>query len=73
MINDIRQRIGSQLAALRKSKGLTQAQLADLCRIRRESIAKIERGGWSVSVETLQQIISPLDAEVHILKKDKES
>ncbi|MDA8092427.1 MAG: helix-turn-helix transcriptional regulator [Betaproteobacteria bacterium] len=51
--------LGALLKAERRAQGLSQAQLATRCGLRRETIIKAERGG-NVDAMTLLAIISGL-------------
>lgn len=57
-----------QLRALRKTKGLTQAQLGKLLGIGQVRIAEIERDPSVVSVVQLFKLLTALDA--HIVLRD---
>jgi HTH-type transcriptional regulator/antitoxin HipB len=60
--------IRQQLRALRKAKGLTQAQLGKLLGIGQVRIAEIEQDPSVVSVGQLFRILTALDA--HIVLRD---
>ena len=64
-----RQRIGTDLAGLRKQRGMTQQQVADIAQIQRAHIARIEAGRYSVGFDTLQTIAEALDADIHIVPR----
>ena len=51
-----RQRIGQDIAQLRKKKGMTQQDLADRVEMQRAHIARIEAGHYSVGLDTLTAI-----------------
>lgn len=53
--------IGSRLKQLRKSKGLTAAQLADKVNITREHLSSVENNIKTISLSTLQKICDTLD------------
>ena len=54
----------SHLRALRKTKGLTQAELATRVGVDQTRIAKIERDPLSVSVKQFLQILSALGVQL---------
>ena len=54
----------SHLRALRKTKGLTQAELATRVGVDQTRIAKIERDPLSVSVKQFLQILSALGVQI---------
>ncbi len=60
--------IRQQLRALRKAKGLTQAQLGKLLGVGQVRIAEIEKDPSVVSVSQLFKLLSALDA--HIVLRD---
>jgi transcriptional regulator with XRE-family HTH domain len=62
-----RLRIGRRIAEIRKEKGMTQAQLAELCGLQQAHIARIENGKYSVGLDTLAQIADAMGARVDII------
>ncbi|MFN0314923.1 MAG: helix-turn-helix domain-containing protein [Burkholderiales bacterium] len=60
--------IRQQLRALRKAKGLTQAQLGKLLGVGQVRIAEIERDPSVISVAQLFKLLTALDA--HIVLRD---
>lgn len=67
-MNEHRIRVGGQLAAIRKEKGLSCEQAAELIGTCRQTINKIEIGRWSVSLDLLEKYANALGAEVRIEK-----
>ncbi len=61
-----RRRIGERIAALRKSKGLTVRQLADMTGINISNISRIENGETSPTVDTLNRLTQALDTEISL-------
>ena len=55
-----RDRIGLRIMSLRKMAGLTQEQLSERAGLQRSHIAKIERGKYAVTFETIQAIAEAL-------------
>ena len=55
-----RDRIGLRIMSLRKLAGLTQEQLSERAGLQRSHIAKIERGKYAVTFETVQAIAEAL-------------
>ena len=51
-----RQRMGERIATLRKEKGMTQQELADMIGMQRNHISRIEQGRYSVGFDTLTAI-----------------
>lgn len=64
-----RQRIGSEIAALRKKKGMTQQQVSDATAIQRPHIARVEQGRYNVGFDTLQAIADALDADIRTVPR----
>lgn len=60
--------IRQQLRALRKAKGLTQAQLGKLVGVGQVRIAEIEKDPSAVSVAQLFKLLTALDA--HVVLRD---
>ena len=52
--------IADDLAAWRKLRGLTQAQLADRSGVHRDTISRLERGDGGVSLENVLRVLRGL-------------
>ena len=65
-----RQRIGNDIADLRKQRGMTQQQVADIAQMQRNHISRIEAGRYSVGFDTLQTIAEALDADIRIVSRE---
>jgi len=59
--------IAVQVMTLREQRGLTQAQLAELCGVNQADISRIERGSMHPTTKTLQRIVEALDAKLAIV------
>jgi HTH-type transcriptional regulator / antitoxin HipB len=55
-----------QLQALRKARGLTQAQLGELIGVKQARMAEIEANPGMVSLEQLVKLLSALGATLHL-------
>ncbi len=55
---------GRKLQQIRKSKGLTQAKLAELADVHEKHISKLELGTYAPSFNTLSKILSALDLNI---------
>lgn len=64
-----RLRIGQAIAAIRKEKGLSVRQLAELSGVTFQNINKIELGKYSVGIDVLTKITDALNCEVTIINK----
>ncbi|MFZ6755970.1 helix-turn-helix domain-containing protein [Undibacterium sp. Ji50W] len=62
--------VGSIIAAHRKAKGLTQAQLAEYMDVEKETISRMETGVISPTLARLAQIAKFLDCDVSDLLKN---
>ena len=58
---DIKKTFGEKIKRLRKSKNLTQEQLAEMINIAPKNLSKIEVGTCFVSAETLENLVVALD------------
>ena len=70
MIDDIRLRIGRQIADLRSQKGMTQQQLADAAGITRVHVSRVESGKYSVGLDILAKIANALDVRVGLISSN---
>ncbi|NOT15347.1 MAG: helix-turn-helix transcriptional regulator [Methylotenera sp.] len=60
-------RIAAQVHALRKQRGLSQEQLAELAGVKQERISKIESGSFdSLTMKTLHKLAEAFDASLLI-------
>lgn len=66
----MREEIGRQIAAIRKKKGLSLRQLAELTGLNHSNIGKIELGKYSVGVDILGKICDALGCELKITEKE---
>ena len=64
-MND-RERIGQQVAELRKGAGMTQYELATAAGIDVSNLSKIERGVYNVSIDILNRVCAAMGAKVTI-------
>ena len=66
-----RQRIGQELAELRKKKQMTQQDVADRTGILRPHITRVELGKYNFGFDTLQNIAEALEADIKVVPKKK--
>ena len=62
----LRDRIGLRVVALRKMRGWSQQELADRAGLQRTHVGRIEAGKYAVTLETIQAIAEALDMTVDI-------
>ncbi|MEW6213997.1 MAG: helix-turn-helix transcriptional regulator [Nitrospirota bacterium] len=58
---NIEKQLGAQLAKIRKERGLTQSELAELIDVTIETISRLERGVSVPSLKTLENISNVLN------------
>ncbi len=63
----LRDRIGLRVVALRKMRGWSQQELADRAGLQRTHVGRIEAGKYTVTLETIQAIAEALDMTVDIV------
>jgi len=61
MSANIEKQIGAHLAKIRKERGLTQSELAELIDVTIETISRLERGVFIPSLKTLENISNVLN------------
>lgn len=66
---DERIRVGQRIADLRKEKGMTQQDLADKTGMQRNHISRIEKGKYSVGLDTLQAIADAFGMKIDFINK----
>lgn len=59
------------LVQLREEKGLTQAQLAELCHVKQPVIARMEAAAHSPQIDSLLKILAPLGYTLKIVPMKK--
>ena len=62
-----RLRIGGQVAAIRKEKGLSIRELAEACGVTAQNITKIEHGKYNVSIDILGKICDVLNCRIDLV------
>lgn len=60
-----------KLATIRKARGLSQSELAELAHVEQPTISRIERGYDGVTLRILRQLAVALDISVHDLLSDE--
>jgi transcriptional regulator with XRE-family HTH domain len=66
---DVRERVGLNLQRLRRQRGLSQEELADLAEIHQTYLSGVERGKRNPTVTVLQRIAQALGADIDDLVK----
>lgn len=61
MDNGLRNIVGTRIKTLREKQGFSQRQFALMVGIHRNSLAKIEKGMSSVSIDVLEKIMQGLN------------
>ena len=64
MKNDINIKFGKRVIELRKTKGITQEELAYRCDIQRSYMGVIERGEKSITLNTIEKIATGLEISI---------
>ncbi|WP_339221086.1 helix-turn-helix transcriptional regulator [Paenibacillus sp. FSL H8-0332] len=62
-MTDLRNAVGDRIRAIRKAKGLTQQQLAELSNLDDAYIGAVERGERNFSIDTLEKIVAALNIQ----------
>ncbi len=65
----LQERIGNRIRALRKKRGWSQEEFADICKIHRGHMGQIERGEKNLSIQTLEKVGKGLGMTVSALLK----
>lgn len=58
--------IADQVAEQRRARGLSQAELAELCGTTQSAIARLEGGGRPPRIDTLLRLANALDCELRV-------
>jgi len=65
---DNRKRIGRRIADIRKRKGLTTIQLAELTGLQQSNISRIELGKYSADIDLLGKIAAALNFKIDLVE-----
>ena len=68
---DVLERIGLNVQALRRAKGLTQEDLGAVAKIHQTYLSGIEQGRRNPSVKVLQRIATALGADIEDVTKKR--
>lgn len=68
-IKDYRLKLGDKIRVIREQRGYSQEQLAELMKINRSTISKIENGKFSITVDYLVRFSIFLDYEFKVVEK----
>lgn len=60
-------RLGTQIREKRLSRGLTQAQLAELASLTRHKVIAVEKGTLSVGMVAYARVLGALDCELAVI------
>lgn len=66
----VTQRFGERIRTLRKERGLSQEDLAELCSLDRTYISGIERGLRNVALRNIEALAKALDVSISDLFND---
>ncbi|ASA24926.1 helix-turn-helix domain-containing protein [Paenibacillus donghaensis] len=66
-MSDVVKRVGDRIRRLRKDKGLSQEQLAELSGLHTNYVGQVERGEKNLTIETLQKIVGGLGVSLEEL------
>ncbi|WPP00034.1 helix-turn-helix domain-containing protein [Pseudomonas sp. HR96] len=60
------ERLGRQITQMRKHRGMTIMQLAELAGVTRQKLAEIEKGRLTVSMHSYAKVIAAMSSELAI-------
>ena len=63
-------KLGEQIAAVRKLRGITQAELGFRCDIEKSNMNRIEKGGTNPTIITLKKVSKELNIGLDELLKE---
>ena len=69
-LQDVEKTVGQTIRKLRRKKGITQEQLADLAGINRTHMYRIENGHVRMTLGTLKLIADALELRIRELVRD---
>jgi transcriptional regulator with XRE-family HTH domain len=69
-LQDIQRVVAERIKKIRKAKGITQEQLAELAGLNRTHLYRLESGKQSMTLRTLKLVADALNVRVRELVKD---
>jgi transcriptional regulator with XRE-family HTH domain len=69
-LQDIQRVVADRIKKIRKAKGITQEQLAELAGLNRTHLYRLESGKQSMTLRTLKLVADALNVRVQELVKD---
>jgi DNA-binding XRE family transcriptional regulator len=66
-------RLGDQLRAIRRSRNLTQKEVAERAGITQPALSRIELGGGVPDLETLRRLGNAMQVRFHVIVGDEEA
>jgi transcriptional regulator with XRE-family HTH domain len=69
-LQDIQRVVADRIKKIRKAKGITQEQLAELAGLNRTHLYRLESGKQSMTLRTLKLVADALNVRVRELVKD---
>lgn len=70
-LHDCRVRIGEEIKKIREKNGYNQEQLANIMKVSRTTISKIENGKFNFSIDYLSKFSWFLDFDISIVLNNK--
>lgn len=67
-----REKVGAELRALRLSRKLSVRELAERAGVGFTHISAIENGKYNIRLDTIEQLLTALDAEIVFVQKNDE-
>ena len=65
--------LGDQLRAIRRSRNLTQKEVAERAGITQPALSRIELGGGAPDLETLRRLGNAMQVRFHVIVGDEEA
>ena len=69
--NNVRVVIGQRITALRKQRGMTQAELSEKSGVNVSNLCRIETGRYSAGLDVLARIAAALGARLDLVEADE--
>ena len=66
-----RERIGKRIAELRKERGLSTYQLAEMCGLTHVHVWRVETGRYSTGIDIISKIANVLGCKVDLIEEWK--
>ncbi len=64
-----RKELGEQVRKIREEQGWTVDQLAEMCDVKRQTVAKVEEGAFNVPIDVIGKVCDALNVKMVLIEQ----